>query len=495
MALPSDILLRSAEEAARRIALEFLAEARTASLRLDDSEDAEALHDFRVAVRRLRSTARAWRGELRKSISKRHRRGLRAVQTATGGGRDAEVALEWLADQRSQLRGQQRRGLVWLTHRLEQRRSEAMGRVCQEVRAEFDDLHDDLRNCLEVMSIETHLAQASEPQVAFADELARKARGYANDLARLLEEVSSPDDEGKCHRTRISGKRLRYLLEPVRAQVEGASGIVRKCKSLQDVLGDLNDAHVLLRELGTAVEDAGAEHAQQLYALAREGDGEQLRREARRSARPGLLELTRLVQQRIENLYAELERDWIEGGVHVLVDDVERMAALLERIAHAGVEIERKYLLRGLPDLDDSTDVVEIHRGWLPGELLRERIRRVRSDDATTYFRTIKLGHGVERIEIEEPTSEEVFDRLWPLTKDCRIRKRRYRVPEGDLVWEIDEFLDRDLHLAEVELESASQNPEPPRWLAPHVVREVTDDPRYTNLALAEQGESAPRED
>jgi CYTH domain-containing protein len=68
-------------------------------------------------------------------------------------------------------------------------------------------------------------------------------------------------------------------------------------------------------------------------------------------------------------------------------------------------------------------------------------------------------------------------------------------VPDADVVWEIDEFLDRDLHLAEVELESASQNPALPRWLAPYVVREVTDDPRYTNLSLAEQGESAPRDD
>ena len=84
MALPSDILLRSAEEAARRIALEFLAEAHAASRRLDDSEDAEALHDFRVAVRRLRSTTRAWRAELRKSISKRHRRALRASRPRPG---------------------------------------------------------------------------------------------------------------------------------------------------------------------------------------------------------------------------------------------------------------------------------------------------------------------------------------------------------------------------------------------------------------------------
>ena len=45
-----------------------------------------------------------------------------------------------------------------------------------------------------------------------------------------------------------------------------------------------------------------------------------------------------------------------------------------------------------------------------------------------------------------------------------------------------------DLVLAEVELSSASERPALPDWLAPHVVREVTDDPRFTNLALAESG-------
>jgi len=495
MSLPSDILLRSSEEAARRIALGFLAEARAASLRLRDPDDAEALHDFRVAVRRLRSTARAWKPELAKGLAKRHRRALRALQTATGGGRDAEVALAWLAEQRSKLGGQQRLGLVWLTERLERQRSEAMDRVSAELRGDFDAVHDDLRDRLEVMSVQTHLTRPSDPTGVFADALAHKARQYANDLARLLEEVSSAEAEAECHRSRIGCKRLRYLLEPLRPQVEGTAGVVSRCKRLQDVLGDLHDAHVLLRDLGPAVEAAETEHSQRLYALAREGDGERLRQEARRTARPGLLELTRLVQKRIDGLFAVLEGDWIEGGVHILVDDVERLASILVRVAHAGVEIERKYLLRGLPDLDAATEGVEIHQGWLPGDILRERIRRVRSDDATTYTRTLKLGRGVERIEIEEPCSEEVFDRLWPLTKDCRIRKRRYRVPDGNLVWEIDEFLDRDLHLAEVELETASENPTPPRWLAPHVVCEVTDDPRYTNLALAEQGESAPRDD
>jgi len=138
--------------------------------------------------------------------------------------------------------------------------------------------------------------------------------------------------------------------------------------------------------------------------------------------------------------------------------------------------------------MGEAPDSVEIDQGWLPGQQLRERIRRVRSDRGETYLRTVKLGRGVQRLEIEEPTPAPVFEQLWPLTEGCRIRKRRYRVREGDLLWEIDAFTDRDLVLAEVELDSATQRPAFPSWLADHVLREVTDDPRFTNLALAEAG-------
>jgi phosphohistidine phosphatase SixA/CYTH domain-containing protein len=154
----------------------------------------------------------------------------------------------------------------------------------------------------------------------------------------------------------------------------------------------------------------------------------------------------------------------------------------------ASLEIERKFLLRGLPEMGEATECIEIDQGWLPGQRLRERIRRVRSDQGETYLRTLKLGQGVQRLEIEEPTPAPLFEQLWPLTEGCRIRKRRYRVREGDLLWEIDAFADRDLVLAEVELDSASQRPAFPAWLADYVLREVTDDPRFTNLALAEAG-------
>ena len=92
---------------------------------------------------------------------------------------------------------------------------------------------------------------------------------------------------------------------------------------------------------------------------------------------------------------------------------------------------------------------------------------------------------GIRRIELEDETTREVFEAMWPLTEGRRVAKRRYRIPDGDLLWEIDEFTDRDLVLAEVELQSADGKVEPPAWLAPLLVGEVTDDPAYTNFSLA----------
>ena len=149
-------------------------------------------------------------------------------------------------------------------------------------------------------------------------------------------------------------------------------------------------------------------------------------------------------------------------------------------------EIERKYLLRQLPSAVAGARSFEIDQGYLPGERINERVRRAREGSQVRYFRTIKMGSGIERTEIEEETTELFFTTVWPLTRGCRVRKRRYLMRERDITWEIDEFLDRDgLWLAEVELEHVDQVAEPPEWLREVIEREVTDDPRFTNHALA----------
>jgi len=148
------------------------------------------------------------------------------------------------------------------------------------------------------------------------------------------------------------------------------------------------------------------------------------------------------------------------------------------------LEIERKYLLRALPPLGGAPSVV-IDQGYLPGRTIRERVRRMAGDATTRYVRTIKLGRGMARQEFEEETSADVFDALWAATVGKRLRKRRHYVEAGEVTWEIDEFLDRALVLAEVEIPSVDYAVTIPDWLAPYVEREVTDEPAFGNHSLA----------
>jgi CYTH domain-containing protein len=376
-----------------------------------------------------------------------------------------------------------------------------MDHVRDGVRAAFDRIDATLQDRLEVLHVEVHLLQPQSPET-FGMRLAGEVRAHANAVADALARVRSCEDREQCHQARITGKRLRYLVEPARPFAREAAVLLRRCKRLQDVLGDLNDAFVLREELASAIEAASIEHGRRLAELALEADPERLRREVSLGPRTGLLELTRRVQLRIRELFDELERGWVESGAYQLLEAAEALAQRLEAQAtqvaqdatQGMLEIERKYLLRGMPDIErlareEALEVIalEIDQGWLPGERLRERLRRTRRAEGVTYERCMKLGSGVERIEVEEAIHESLFEALWPLTEGRRIHKRRYCVRDAGRLWEIDQFLDLPLVLAEVELEDKAVQPELPMWLGRLVAREVTDDSRYTNWRLAQK--------
>jgi len=170
-----------------------------------------------------------------------------------------------------------------------------------------------------------------------------------------------------------------------------------------------------------------------------------------------------------------------------------------------GQEIERKYLLEGMPPLPRDAVASRIEQGYLPEPDAGEdapppppsgddediprvgRLRRRIAPDGTEQFtHTIKRGAGLVREEHERIIDRRTFDAAWPHTAGRRLAKTRHVVAAGDgFIWEIDEFADRPLVLAEVELPDAGARPAMPDWLAPHVVREVTDEPAFTNSALA----------
>ena len=270
--LPTDFLERSPEEAARLIALAFLKEAGEARHRLTNSQDSEALHDFRVAVRRLRSSLRAFRPHLGDSLPKKLRRRLRDLTAATNAARDAEVMLAQAREQSPGLNEGEEGRIGALARRLQERKTEALQRVHPEVLAPFDDLSPRLQKRLSRFETIVHLDRRARHD-PFGKVIGELIHREAGNLRDRLAAVHDRKDFAEAHRARIAAKRLRYLLEPLTRRRKRAKVLVESLKSLQDLLGEIHDGQVLANEITTMVEEAAALEARRAHsaALAPEG--------------------------------------------------------------------------------------------------------------------------------------------------------------------------------------------------------------------------------
>ena len=467
MSLPDDLPLRPAAEATRRIALDLLDQADAASARLDDAEDAEALHDFRVAVRRLRSIARGHGHHLGEVLTDGKRKRLKALQGLTGGARDAEVQIGHVRRFAEAIEAPgTAAGIEASRKALETQRKAADSGDVAKARRRFAKLERRLREPLSHTTVSLLTEDATYGVV-----LAGLAREHVAALVDLLASARTVDDAKPLHDARIATKRLRYLLEPARDKAPGATEIVDTTKRLQDRLGQIQDMHVLEGTLKRVVAKAEDE------------------------ARPGVEALRGAVRAELDTTFALLKGEFLGDALEGFVAAVERFARTLDGARQT--ETERKYLLDGLPAFlagegPAASDTApagssseELRQGYVPGTKLRERLREVRAGDERKFLRTIKGGSGVQRIEVEETMEPELFERMWPLTEGARVHKRRHTVMDGALEWVVDEFLDRSLVLAEVELPSADVRPPVPEWMAAHLVREVTGEDDFVNLNLA----------
>jgi CHAD domain-containing protein/CYTH domain-containing protein len=386
------------------------------------------------------------------------------VAGATGEGRDLEVTTAWLRDLRDELAPEERPGVDLLLARADARARRAAKRMDAAFARPWPRLRKRLADRLSWYRVEV-AADAPPGGPAAGAVLASLVGAAADALADALAEVRSVADQEEAHRARIAGKRLRYLLEPVAAALPGAAEAGKRLKGLQDTLGRMHDAHVLLAETA--------------HARASVVDG------AQPDPRPGLRAVADVLAGERERTFARFREEWMEGGAAALAEAVGEVRRLLDAYARPDVEVERKYLLKRLPRMPAGAVKKEVEQGWIPGARLLERVRRVREGGTERYYRTVKLGSGVARLEMEEETTRDVFLRLWALTRGRRVRKTRWAVPDGAVTWEVDRFRGRRLVLAEVELERPDAPVRFPPWLARLVVREVTDEPDYVNYNLA----------
>jgi len=304
-----------AEDAARLIALELLADIRETRRRLEGAGDPEALHDLRVAVRRLRTCLRNHRPELRRWISRGASRRLRAIARASRESRDLEVQLAWLGAQEPGLSPRPRHGVHWMRQRLEERKREAdrgfrelLGREFERAVTSLDQQLRRSRSALELDSGRLRRAAAvAGPRIL----------RLSGNLERALARVRSVRDIDQAHRARIDAKRLRYLLEPIEPSIEGAKEVVEQLTAMQDGLGDLHDSDLFLQVLAGSVGDAPI------------------------AARPGLSLLDRQLRARAGQAFARVEADWLGGAAEEFFRRVARLPTAITARATASTPLGR----------------------------------------------------------------------------------------------------------------------------------------------------------
>lgn len=320
--MSSGLLSRSPEEGARLLALFFLDQAAEARPRLSDPADGEGLHDFRVGLRRLRSCLKAYDAWL--DIPQKLARRLKRLAGSTGPGRDTEVQIEWLRGRGSHLSSHHRAGLAWLIARLEARMRDAYEEMEDEVADEFGKLEKDLRARLSVYRAEIHL-DAHAPRATLAEVTAGILHRQVEDLEDRLARIEDAGSVEEAHEARIRAKRVRYLLEPLAEEIPEAAPVVKRFKGLQDLLGEIHDAHVLESELAEATGAAAAERARRILelSLADAPDDNLLRAERRRARESGLIALARLNRARRDRLFERLDADWLDGKAGDFLREVE----------------------------------------------------------------------------------------------------------------------------------------------------------------------------
>lgn len=146
-------------------------------------------------------------------------------------------------------------------------------------------------------------------------------------------------------------------------------------------------------------------------------------------------------------------------------------------------EIERKFLLANDSWRAEVKSSCEYEQGYLNQAKINSVRARVAGDKAFLSVKSATLSISRKEFEYVIPMEDARY-MLDHLCEGSTIKKTRHFIPQGEHVWEIDEFYgdNAGLVVAEIELKSENETFFRPGWLG----AEVSDDPRYYNVRLVD---------
>ncbi len=208
----------------------------------------DAIHDMRVALRRLRSTLRTFRGLWERRRSEPLRGELKWLGDRLGGVRDGQVMAAALADAMHHeppelvvgpVAARLQRRLAGQTLPAHERLHETLdGKRFRALMADIDAL------------LQRRPASKKRRWVV---RRAEKALTRADRLIAQADKAKPADRDAALHEARKAYKRGRYAVEVFKAEHKPARKLAKRLGELQDVLGAQHDTVVmrqLLREEG-----------------------------------------------------------------------------------------------------------------------------------------------------------------------------------------------------------------------------------------------------
>lgn len=244
----------------------------------------DALHDVRVALRRVGAIARLLRGFPREGDGRELGPAARDLRKALSPSRSHEVCRSRLLRRfpRDEARRAAARSIA--ARMVPPGRSEAptpggiLDTLGPLLAARLDELH--------------RAAEESGPEVE--PRLRRRLGRRLRRRRRRLLDLGVPERSG-IHRFRIETKHLRYALEPFEREIPGTRELLRTLRRMQDAAGDAHDREEVVAVLkADARRTPGARDAARLLLPVLERDAERAAERTQRLARRVLAEAAAL---------------------------------------------------------------------------------------------------------------------------------------------------------------------------------------------------------
>ncbi|NJN92721.1 MAG: CHAD domain-containing protein [Anaerolineales bacterium] len=216
-------------------------------------EDIEALHDMRVATRRMRAAFRVFEQGYSKKTIKPLLAGLRATGRALGRVRDLDVFMETLQAYQLTLPPTEQSGLQPLLETWSVERTAARREMLAYLDSpEYSKFKQNFRKFVKTKGLGAKPVPVGMPLPYQLRHVVPSLIYKRYEAVHAFEVVLETASIETLHELRIAFKQLRYTLENFEEILgQEREMVIREVKILQDHLGQLNDAHVaseLLRD-------------------------------------------------------------------------------------------------------------------------------------------------------------------------------------------------------------------------------------------------------